>query len=49
MPNENSSPDFKNSPYWIEGIGLQFQQADPTENEFKLSEVYEHEKSNKTK
>jgi hypothetical protein len=22
MPNENSSPDFKNSPYWIVGIGL---------------------------
>ncbi len=49
MPNENSSPDFKNSPYWIVGIGLQFQQADQTENEFKVSEVYEHEKSNKTK
>ena len=51
MPNENSSPDFKNSPHWIVVIGLQFQV--PTSwsnrNEFKLSEVYEHEKSNKTK
>ena len=31
MPNESSSPDFKNSPHWIVVIGLQFQQAGPTE------------------
>ena len=31
MPNENSSPDVKNSSHWIVVIGLQFQQAGPTE------------------
>ena len=47
MPNENSSPEFKNSSNWIVVIGLWFQPSWSNRYKFELSEVYEHENPTK--